>query len=119
MIVIPRLQAVQSGLTEFILMTIRSMKQAVFQAFSGSIFGENFLRQLLDSAALRAFERGARECEKLCRVAFFSPQRLRHTQNHALSPIPPERPTLRVARRGQTRRSVTPRIEYDVTSRSS
>jgi len=35
---IPHRQAIQSGLTEFILMTIQIAKQAVFQAFSASFF---------------------------------------------------------------------------------
>ena len=35
---IPHRQAIQSGLTEFILMTIQIAKQAVFQAFSVSFF---------------------------------------------------------------------------------
>ena len=37
-IAVPHLQAIQSGLTEFILMTIQIAKQAVFQAFSVSFF---------------------------------------------------------------------------------
>ena len=44
-IAVPHLQAIQSGLTEFILMTIQIAKQAVFQAFSASFFAEKFARQ--------------------------------------------------------------------------